>query len=171
MAYWGIEGIMLKYARPMPWQGPEDREHLLSNYQFDVVRKVYGAGDPDVLFKGRPSTSTPWPKASKMKDQSHHNRGLIRAAMENPPELEDVDPRALRSTQPNLLREHVGYYMGGNYERTGRTAADPHNVGNMYPTIYARPNDRWDILSGHHRAAAALLQGQALRARVIRQPR
>jgi hypothetical protein len=154
----------------MPWEGPEAREHMLSGYQFDVVKKAYGAMDPDVLFKGRSWTSTPWPKAGKMKDQSHINRELIHAALSRPPELEDVDPRPLRSTQPNILRQHVNYYMGKSYEHTGRTAADPHNVGNMFPTIYVRPNDQWDILSGHHRATVSLLRGEPLRARVIRQP-
>ena len=155
----------------MPWEGPEAREHMLSTYQFETVRKAYGAGDPDVLFKGRAFTGTPWPKAGKMKDQSHINRDLIRSALSRPPELEDVDPRPLRSTQPNILREHVKYYMDrGAYDLTGRTARDPHQVGNMFPTIYVRPNDQWDILSGHHRATAALLRAEPLRARVIRQP-
>ena len=57
-----------------------------------------------------------------------------------------------------------------NTSETGRTAADPHSVGNKYPTVYVRPSGQWDILSGHHRATAALLKGEALRARVIRQP-
>ena len=155
----------------MPWEGPEAREHMLSLRQFDVVKQAYGAGDPEVLFKGRPWTSTPWPGAGKMKDQSHHNRELISASLSRPPELEDVDPRPLRSTQPNILAEHVRYYMDrGGYDLTGRTARDAHQVGNMFPTIYVRPNDQWDILSGHHRATASLLRGEALRARVIRQP-
>jgi hypothetical protein len=161
-----------EYAEVMPWEGPHDREHLLDLRQFETVRKAYGAGDPDVLFKGRPWTGAPWPGAGKMKDQSHINRELIHAALSKPPELEDVDPRPLRATQPNILREHVNYYMdrSGAYDLTGRTSRDQHNVGNMFPTIYVRPDDKWDILSGHHRATAALLKGEALRARVIRQP-
>ena len=143
---------------------------MLSGYQFDTVKKAYGAGDPDVLFKGSPKTTAAWPGAGKKKDQSHINRALIREALSKPPQLEDVDPRPLRATQPNIIREHVNYYMGKEYERTGRTAADPHNIGNKYPTIYVRPSGQWDILSGHHRATAALLKGEALRARVIRQP-
>jgi len=154
----------------MPWQGPHDREEMLSTRQFEVVRAVYGTQNPEALFKGRAWTGAPWPGAGKMKDQSHFNRELIHHALSQPPELEDVDPRPLRATQPNIIREHVNYYMGKNYEHTGRTSADPHNVGNMFPTIYVRPNDRWDILSGHHRATASLLKGEALRARVIRQP-
>lgn len=143
---------------------------MLSTYQFDQVKKAYGSGDPESLFKGHVVTTAPWPRAGRLKSGAHHDKELIRSTLSKPPVLEDVDPRALHSTQPNILREHVSYYMGKNYEQTGRTAADPHTVGNKYPTVYVRPNDQWDILSGHHRAAVALLRGEPLRARVIRQP-
>ena len=61
-------------------------------------------------------------------------------------------------------------YMGKEYERTGRMVADPHSVGKKHPMVYVRPSGQWDILSGHHPATAALLEREALRARVIRQP-
>ena len=53
---------------------------MLSGRQFETVKKAYGAGDPDVLFKGAPKTTAAWPGAGKNKDQSHINRDLIRRA-------------------------------------------------------------------------------------------
>ena len=150
------------------WTGPSLRTDLLNSWQYEQVNKAYGSNDPDVLFQGRPQAGTPWPKAAKQKKGQTWNKDLIRETLSAPPVLENVDPRALHATQPNIIRPHVRHYMGGEYEETGKTAADPDNVGNQYPVVYAHPSGRWDILSGHHRAAAALLKGEALRARVIR---
>lgn len=153
---------------PSRWTGPPDREARVSTRQYERAVAAFGTNDPSTLFKGRPIALTPWPSAAKQKKGQTWRNTLIQEEMAKPPELHDVDPRALTATQPNILSEHVSHYMGDDYEQTGRTAADQHDVGNKFPTVYAQPNGRWDILSGHHRAAAALLKGEALRARVIR---
>jgi hypothetical protein len=84
----------------------------------------------------------------------------------------DVDPRRLKATQPSVTRAGVEYYMGEAHRRTGETFADRMSSGNRYPVIYSRTHPvtgRVDdmILSGHHRATAALLSGQFLRARYV----
>jgi hypothetical protein len=148
--------------------GPKNTEELLSRRQHERALSAFGSNDPDVLFQGRPSTLTPWPSAAKKKKGQTWNRDLIHEELSKPPELVDVDPRFLTATQPNILREHVSHYMGDSYEKTGRTAADQDQAGNQYPVVYKQPQGRYDIISGHHRATVALLKGESLRARVIR---
>lgn len=92
--------------------------------------------------------------------------------LKNPPELRDVDPRTLQSTQPQVTRAGVRHYASGEYEKSGTTFADQGNAGNRFPVVYARAREGSDvadhiILSGHHRAVAALINGRPLRARVV----
>lgn len=150
------------------WTGPPDREALLNDRKYERVAALFGSNDKAALFKGAPKTLTPWPSAGRQKKGPTWKPDLIRDELSKPPELHNVDPRALHATQPSVLSEHVGHYMGDDYEKTGRTAADQHDVGNKYPVVYAHPSGRWDIISGHHRATVALLKGEALRARVVR---
>jgi len=74
--------------------------------------------------------------------------------------LEEVDPRDLRATQPSVTREGVSYYLTPRYKRTGQTFADYHRVVNRFPVIYQREDGEQLIISGHHRAAVALLEGK-----------
>jgi hypothetical protein len=83
-----------------------------------------------------------------------------------------VDPRTLHSTQRGLTRGGVQHYMNDpSYEETGATYADAEKIGNRYPVIYSRKEagdvTRNVLLSGHHRAAKALLRGEDLRAIVV----
>ena len=59
----------------MPWEGPEAREHMLSGRQFETVKKAYGAGDPDVLFKGAPKTTAAWPGSREEQGPVAHQPG------------------------------------------------------------------------------------------------
>ena len=137
--------------------------------QFDLSRRLYGVGDSDALFKGFPKVPAPWPGAGRMKKGSPYDIDLIHHALRNGPNMEEVDPRFLHATQPSVLQEHVNYYMGGNYARTGRTARDQEVNTNQVPRLYQRPDGRVDILSGHHRATAALLLGGQFKAHLIRE--
>lgn len=82
---------------------------------------------------------------------------------------EDVDPRLLMGTQGGLTHAGMKHYMESDaYDRIGETYADRANIGNRHPVVYQN-NDvgaRF-ILSGHHRATAALLKGQPLKAVVV----
>lgn len=140
--------------------------------------RLYGAKDIEALFpEGKEIASTPWAMAGRRKDRRDYDQALVRDALASPARLTDIDPRILRSTQPNVTRGGVEYYMGDEYNRTGRTFADQGNVGNAFPVVYSRRNEfrtaEWQpeeehlLLSGHHRATAALLQGRQFQARHI----
>jgi hypothetical protein len=95
--------------------------------------------------------------------------------------LTEVDPRYLYATQPEITRVGINHYL--EHEGTEASFADTHNSGNKYPVIYKRDNRAgnpdmpswWNdhdhiILSGHHRAAAALLRGEQFKAVLVEGP-
>lgn len=84
--------------------------------------------------------------------------------------LQSVDPRTLSATQGNITRAGVRYYLGQKYENSGMTFADNDRPTNRVPMVYRRSNGENLILTGHHRAAAALLKGEPLRAIVVEEP-
>jgi hypothetical protein len=117
-------------------------------------------------------TQTPFPRAGQRKGQHSYDEEAVHKVLRNPPELRDVDPRTLHSTQPAITRAGVKHYLSGEYEKSGTTFADQGNVGNRFPVVYRRSREGTDqvddiLLSGHHRATAALIKGQPLRARVV----
>lgn len=136
--------------------------------QFGRAHRAYGTGRPEFIFGEGQMASTPWPRGGKTKQGSAYDKGVVQRALSQPPQLEDYDPRHLHATQPNLVKSHVDYYMGDEYAKTGRTAADHGNLGNQFPSVYHAADGKRLLLSGHHRAAAALLRGEPLRARSIR---
>lgn len=143
------------------------------------AEQFYGKG-LDYLFPedASPVRPTPWGQAGHLKDRERWDKSIVREALIRPPQLQEVDPVDLLATQPNILRHHVGHYLTGKYERTGRTAESGENVGNRFPMVYRREPNPLNpesgvqnlILSGHHRAAAALVQGRPLRAIVVEGP-
>lgn len=144
----------------------------------DAVRK-HGSIDAALehVFPGGPTTSTPWRSAGGLKsDFSEPYRSArqeaIRKVLQAPPELHEVDPRELNSSQPSVTRSGVKHYLSDDqWHLTGQTFADRNNVGNRYPTIYRRARDQNNIiLSGHHRAVAALMRGRPLQARIVEGP-
>lgn len=149
---------------------PEDMATATSHqqYTFGRVHAAYGSNNLNTVFGETSQTApAPWPSAGKTKKGTPWDREAVADALRRPPELSDVDPRNLHATQPSVVRHHAEYYTGGEYERTGATAADQGNVGNQYPVVYRSPDGRNLLLSGHHRATAALVQGRPLRARVV----
>lgn len=94
-------------------------------------------------------------------------RGVVRGTVH--PEM--TDPRLLMATQSSVTGRGMKYYMhpDNEYERHGATFADQGNVGNRHPVVYQ--NDEIGarfVLSGHHRATAAILKGRPLHAIVVR---
>ena len=145
-------------------EGPSDP--AVSDYdrkKFDRVHAAYGSGDPSALFGEGPTTTAPWPRAAREKRRAPYDESRV-AAVLSEPEFRDVDPRKLHSTQPNITRQGVDYYMGHEYERTGTTFADQGDPGNRFPIVYGRDDGQNLLVSGHHRAATALLRGESLRA-------
>jgi hypothetical protein len=133
--------------------------------QFRRVHELHGAGDVNAAFGDRLKTSVPWPRASRRKDRMEYDQDVVRRGLSQPAQVEDVDPRYLHVTQPHIVRAGVAHYMGDEYDRTGRTFADQGNVGNAFPVVYDRDDGYRLLLSGHHRATAALLKGRGLQAR------
>lgn len=134
------------------------------------VSELYGSNDPDKLFHGGSTAVTPWPKAGRRKDRDDYDKTLVRNELSGPPHLEDVDPRILSATQGGLQRPALMHYMGLDHRQTSEPYADKGNAGNKYPFVYKREDGTNMILSGHHRATAALLKGEPLRARVVSGP-
>jgi hypothetical protein len=127
--------------------------------------QFYGRGLDSLFPEGSSSIRTaPWQSASRRKANQDYDPDVARHLLRNPPSLSEVDPRTLRATQPMIHRPGVEHYMGSEYGETGRTFADNDKVGNKFPLVYKREDGQSLILSGHHRAAAALAKGEPLRA-------
>ena len=132
---------------------------------------LYGkVDDVDDYFQGHPTRPLPWSSVHGRGTKTHrpYDRAKVKEALQQPPTLEDVDPRTLHGTQPSITRVATQHYMQGDHHETGETYADQGNVGNAHPVIYQRDDGVNLILSGHHRAAKALFKGHPLRARVVR---
>jgi hypothetical protein len=115
---------------------------------------VYGKGHVDALFQGNPITSAPFPQAGRRKDVKDYDENVVNEAVRKQ-ETVKVDPRILHATQPSVTRAGVQHYLSGATE----PYADAHTAGNKTPVVYNR-DGRHIILSGTHRATAALLQGR-----------
>jgi hypothetical protein len=143
----------------------------------EFEHSLWGAGLEAAFPEGRPTSMVPWQQAAGSKSREGYDKELVRKTLSTPPErLDDIDPRNLRATQPRVTRAGVEYYMGDRYQKTGETFADKGNAGNQWPVVYRRPTmadpeQQEDVLlSGHHRAAAALLQGNQFQGRRIEGP-
>jgi hypothetical protein len=142
------------------------------------VRQLHGTKDIEGLFPPRsaPTTTVPFPSGSRSKTEPRFNQEAVTAELNRPPRTVDIDPRILSAGQPQVTRAGVEHYLGGTYEKTGETYEPGHNVGNQFPFVVTKrtssPNQEPHehlIISGHHRAAAALLKGEKLTTRWIEQ--
>lgn len=132
--------------------------------------ELYGnVSDVDEYFQGASTRPTPWPQAARHKHLHDYDKDAVGAMLRKPPVLEDVDPRVLHSTQPSIVRAAAQHYLTDEHAKTGKTYEAGHNVGNSHPVVFIdTATGEHRILSGHHRATAALFQGRPLRARVVR---
>ena len=132
--------------------------------------RAYSSDDLRTLFADEaPLTVVPWSRAAPLGRRPEAERHAVASMVGSPPRADqfvDLDPRELSASQPSLLRAGVAFYLEVEYRRSGRTYADRMDPGNKYPIVHAR-DGALVVLSGHHRAAAALLQGIHLRARVV----
>lgn len=132
--------------------------------------RAWGSGRVDLLFGDGPVAPTPWSQMSRRRSHADYDLGVLSELLDEPPVLTEIDPRGLRSTQPALTRPGVAYYLTRAYVTTGRTYADYDRTANRYPVVYRREDGQDLIISGHHRAAAALLDGCPLSARLVGGP-
>lgn len=123
-----------------------------------------------------PTTGVPFRLAGHLKNEvtgegAIQRKKAIAHGLQQPVELHPVDPRNLMATQGSVTREGVAHYLGPQFHENQTLFADKDNAGNAHPTVYQRDRDQGQmILSGHHRATAALLNGKMLDARVIKGP-
>lgn len=133
------------------------------------LHRAHLAFDLDALFPDEAEvTVVPWERAAPLGRCTPGQRRAVSSLIGSRPGsglFTDLDPRSLRASQPGLTRAGVAYYLGDEYRRSGRTYADQFDAANKYPVVHARGSDLV-LLTGHHRAAAALLLGEPLRARV-----
>lgn len=130
---------------------------------------------PEGAFERR---VVPWDQAHQLKHFGNYDQSLVADALRRPPVLQEIDPRTLRATQPHILRGGVEHYLTDEYHKTGQTFEQGQRRGNEYPFIYRREPSPANpdsgvqnlILAGHHRSAAALVQGRPLRAIIVEGP-
>ena len=118
------------------------------------------------MFKGAPRIPTPWTVHATLKHLPRIDEERVQRVLASPAALAEVDPGTLAASQPWILSEHVAYYLGDAWWRTGRTSADQWSPMNRFPLVLPDYLGRLTIVAGHHRAAAALLRGRPLLARV-----
>lgn len=154
-----------------PSCGEETPYHSFGCEQTQAPHKYWGKKDPEVLFQGQSETVAPFKSAPFARG---YDKDLVTHRLSQPIEehhLEDMDPRKLMATQPGVQRGALDHYMNGNKT----PYVDAHNVGNKHPVVYSYTHPHTDqeehmILSGHHRAAEALLNGHPLKALNIHGP-
>jgi hypothetical protein len=126
------------------------------------AQEFYGAG-ADKFFTA-PRVVPPWPQGGRRRDVEDWDEKIVHDAVRNPHNypVVSVDPREprLHATQPFVIEPAARYYMTDEYRQTGRTWADQNQSGNRVPFVYDREGGESLLLSGHHRATAALLQGR-----------
>lgn len=150
----------------------EEIAHLSNQFHpYHRAARAFGKGEEgmDLIFRGHVEATTPWQKAGRQKKTGMYLPGetdsIAQELRRTPPMLRDTDPRPLLASQPSIVAHHVRYYLGDEYDVTGETSADQGNLGNRFPVILNRPSrNQKIIIAGHHRAAAALVQGRPLRA-------
>ena len=129
------------------------------------VEQFHGAGLGSLFPEGSAGiTTVPFPAAGRRKDRNPYDKDLVHKALSNETATEQFDPRTLHATQPSVTRSGVQHYMDPSNQGL---YADQHEAGNKHPVIYSRKDcadcpETNMILSGHHRATAALLQGRQL---------
>lgn len=150
----------------------------LDNFDGGRHAHLFGAG-MDALPGVGPTAGLPFERARGIAARAKtYDMNLARKAVSDQDyPVTEVDPRTLSASQGSVVRDGVRHYMSDDYKATGQTYADQnnrqgaHTSGNSVPVVY-HTDDNYEnvILSGHHRATAALLSGQMLKAKVVEGP-
>ena len=117
----------------------------------------FGSGDLTPV-QGRPEDRAPWPSAGKTKSNPRgYDPNLVQAALKAPEQhMTEMDPRHLHATQagsPAGVELLQGRRVPGDWPAPSRTWI---RSGNRFPVVYRDTQGRNKMLSGHHRATAAL---------------
>ncbi len=142
-----------------------------SAHEGTQAQRLWGASLEEAFPNGGLTRPTPWPYMARRRDVMDFDPEVVHRALSDPPELEQVDPRGLHCSQPKITRSGVDYYLNSPaYAQFGKTYQGDDNAGNRHPFVYVREDGQRILLSGHHRAAAALLSAKPLRAYVVHGP-
>lgn len=125
------------------------------------AERLYGAKDLDALFAGGVITSTPWQPAGSRHGEPMYDQEKVNEAVRGG-KTEPTDPRHLKSTQGHVTYAGVKHYMHNT-----TLYKDQHQAGNQHPVVYHRGEEAL-LLSGHHRATKALLNGEQFQAIHVR---
>ena len=120
----------------------------------------------DSMFHGAPRIVVPWPYPGGLKSVDRIDQNQVRQVLASPAVLTEVDPTTLNANQTWILAEHVASSLTDQWQGTGRTSANQWEVMNRFPLVLPDYRGRPTIVAGHHRAAAAMLLGRPLLARV-----
>jgi hypothetical protein len=121
----------------------------------------------DARFGSHRKVIAPWPRGGRSRLGPTYDRVAVERLLDEPADLMEVDPGALHASQNWIVRSHVAYYLTGEWERTGRTSADRDSELNRFSVIALDNRGQSIILAGHHRAAAALIEGRPLLVRTL----
>jgi hypothetical protein len=141
----------------------------VTTHDDDNLNRLYGARRTEALFSEQQFDKVvcPFPRAGRLKGGPGPAQAVTAEAVAGPVILTEVDPRRLWASQGFVLRQHVEYYLTDQWALTALTSADRSKVPNRFPLVWRDHRDRLVILGGHHRAAAALLEGRPLRCRIF----
>lgn len=142
------------------------------------VHSLYGVGPEAgrLAVFGTPSRfgSDGMPNAYEMKTLSRmplpgsyaHARELPKDAGEGYRHwaVQDLDPRELVATQDSVRSDALSHYLSDDYTKKGRLFDNTRDDSNNTPVVVGLMRRKF-LLSGHHRATAALLNGEPLQAR------
>lgn len=79
-------------------------------------------------------------------------------------QVEPMDPRELTGTQDGLQGAALSHYLSDDYRKGGHLFDKSRGADNDIPTVVGFQRRKF-LMTGHHRAAAALLKGEPLQAR------
>ena len=132
----------------------------------DQFTQHWGKGMGSLFPEGSSGKTTPpFPAAGRRKSQMPYDQDLVHKTLAGSPVPEAIDPRTVSSTQSWVTRAGVAHYMDEGNRTKGVLFGDAHEPGNQTPVVYSRKEcedcpETHMLLTGHHRATAALLQGR-----------
>jgi hypothetical protein len=122
--------------------------------------------------EGQPAslkTGIPWSQSTKNKGGFSYDPSLVSRVIHDKPSVDNLrefDPRFLSGSQPSVTSSGVLHYL--EHGQHGDLHADHEDVGNQTPFVYIHPHTgELRLLGGHHRATAALIKGEPLRAKFV----
>lgn len=156
------EDVDPEFAIPEPQYG----WHVLRGTQ-----NLWGKNSWRAMFGNSLTTIAPW-KFHRFGPRSPLDKDAVAKVLANPgAHRSQFDPRTLEAIQPSLVRAGVAFYLHDpTYQTSGTTFADQGMESNRIPIVYVTRDGKSVILTGHHRAAAALLKGEMLTALRVDEP-